>query len=162
MLKVELARFLDGAVGAVLRDAVLKMFADAVARHVRQVGLLKLELGIIEQRRGGLLDDPHPEVLAAQRRAVQVHQHRLDGPVDLHVVHGIVSGVAQGRIDQRQHVRLERDKLDLAIARRRDGNDAIATGCESAVACLVERHQSSRVGSGGEAIGDQRRCVVAW
>jgi len=113
-----------------------------MAGDVRQVGVLQLKTRIPEQAGEGHLDDPDPEAFAAHAGAVQIHQHRLQRPVDGHRMNGIVGRVAQ----RRTHVGLrppgEGDELDLAVAGRRHRSDAVLPHPEEAIATRRQRHQA--------------------
>ena len=105
----------------------------------RQVGVLEGEARIAEQAGRRLLDHPDPERLAVDRRAVEVHQDGLHGPVDADGVDGVVGAVAQQRSDVRERVRREGHELDAAVAGVTIASTPSAPDAETAVAGRVER-----------------------
>ena len=86
------------------------------------------------------LNDPHPEVLAVNARAVQIHENGLGGRIEARLVEGIEGLRANGGAHGHQGLVGEDDQLDLAVTGAQDAPHP------------VRAHLEAAVGRGGEVL----------
>ena len=131
------ARGLDRLARAVFADAVLQMLAHGMARHVRLVGGLQPERGIAHEAGDRLLDDPHPEALAVDARAVEIHQHGRGRRLEPRGLERIDRRIAHRGFDVDERLVRVHEQLHLAVARNEDALDAVAPRAKASVAARL-------------------------
>ncbi|MCX7017072.1 MAG: hypothetical protein NTW86_31675 [Candidatus Sumerlaeota bacterium] len=109
------------------------------------------ETRIAQQRPGGHLDDPDPERFAADAGAVEIHEDGLDGLPQFDGMNRIVRRIAHRRLHIRQRVVGEADELDLAVAGRGDGPNAVAPDAEGAVRAGFKQLEARLIGNRSNA-----------
>ena len=119
----------------------LQVLRHAESGDERQVAVVQGERRVSKQARRGLLDHPHPERLAAHRRAVKIHQHRADGSLDGDGVHRVIGRIPERRVHERQRALVEHDELDAPIRGRQHVAHAVAPHAKPAVAARLEGHE---------------------
>lgn len=140
------ARLLHFFLRAVLVNAVLEVLAHAVAGNVRPIRGCQPKLLIAEEARHGAFDDPDPEFLAAHAGAVQVHEHRPDGTLDVDRKDRIKRGISQFGFHPGQRVPLEEDEIRLSIAGGEDFFHPIFPNLETALRRGLPRDQPFGIG----------------
>ena len=107
MFKIKIAGFVERFAGAVLINAILKMFGNAVARNKGKVSIFKLKPGVTEHACRAHLDNPDPEIFAAHGCSVKVHKNSVEGVFRLNGQNGVIYGISNCGLDACKSVRTE-------------------------------------------------------
>ena len=133
MFKIEITRTIQRFAGAVFIDTILQMLGHTVAGHKRHIGLFQFKFRIAQQAGDTHLDNPDPELLAAHRGAVQIHQNGFHRALQINRQHRIIHGISDSGFYTGQRTIAERNELHFAVARFHDVHNTVLANLEPAV-----------------------------
>ena len=124
-----------------------------MTRNEGEVGIFKLEFGVAEHACRAHLDDPDPEILAANGCSVEIHENGVERIFGLYGVNGIVNRIGNCGFDTCESVASERNELDLFVARCDNAVNSVFACYELAVFCCFKKMKTA-LGTDDSEVGD--------